>query len=153
LQPSLRARREVPGQARDGVSLALAAFLALLPLPARAQILPTDFPAADIILTQALAEQRVFLTCSALDPAMHEIVARSWAEDVQAAQAIMAAEGVTVEAAAAFTAAARSAALMPAADTPWTEVRQLCDAHRDWPVRYGRLDFTILRLKLPAAFE
>ncbi len=149
----------VPGQARDATPPARrmrfsAALLAmLLPLTAQAQIIPTGTPGADILLTQALGEQRVFLTCSALDGVAHPLVLQGWARDVAAATATLTTNAVPADAIAAFTEAARLENLLPTAETPWSEVKQLCDATPDWQTTYAQLRFTILEVQLPRVFE
>ncbi|MBL9050214.1 MAG: hypothetical protein JNK19_08900 [Tabrizicola sp.] len=120
---------------------------------ATAQVIPTGTPAADILLSQAIAEHRVFLTCSALDPAIHAQILTNWQRDTTAAAAILAAQDVPDEAIAAFTAAAKPEALLPAPDTSFEDVRQLCDANPDWQQRYFQLNLTVLDLKLPGTFE
>jgi hypothetical protein len=42
---------------------------------------------------------------------------------------------------------------MPTEDTPWAEVKGLCDTHPDWQQRYFQFNLILLDLKLPAAFE
>lgn len=113
-----------------------AALLAVLASPSVAQVVPTGFPAADILLSQAIAEHRVFLTCSALDPAQHARIQTDWQADVAAATALLAARKVPAETVAAFTTAADPAALTPAADTPWAEVQGLCATRPDWREAY-----------------
>ncbi|MCU0904012.1 MAG: hypothetical protein MUE83_09075 [Tabrizicola sp.] len=125
----------------------------LLTAPAQAQVIPTGSPAADILLSQAIAEHRVFLTCSALDPATHAQIAENWQRDTAAAVAILTANSTPPEAIAAFTAAAAPSALMPADDTAFSDVRQLCDSNPDWQQRYLQFDLIILDLKLPGAFQ
>ena len=129
--------------------LALAFTLALT--PASAQVIPTGSPAADILLSQAIAEHRIFLTCSALDPDTHALIARHWQDDTASAAKILADHGTPPEAIAAFTAAADPAALLPAEDTPFAEVARFCTTHADWTATYSRLNFVILDLKLPKA--
>jgi hypothetical protein len=121
--------------------------------PALAQIIPTGTPAADILLSRALAEHRVFLTCSTLDPATQAVILSNWQRDVAAATAILQANAVPPEAIAAFTDAARPESLLPAPDTPFEDVRQICAAGEDWQERYFKLDHTILELKLPQALQ
>lgn len=136
------------------IRLRLAAlFLAVLASPAGAQVASTGTPAADILLSQAIAEHRTFLTCSALDPATHAQITTNWERDVAAAAAILSANQVPPDAISAFTAAAEPEALLPAPDTPFEDLRQICDASPDWPQRYFQLNLTILELKLPQAFE
>lgn len=129
------------------------AFALLLPLPATAQVIPTGTPAADILLSQAITEHRVFLTCSALDPATHAQISENWQRDVTAAAAILTANKVPPEAITAFTTAADPANLTPAEDTPWAEVKGLCDTHPTWQTDYYQFNLTILDLKLPGAFQ
>jgi hypothetical protein len=125
----------------------------LLTSPAQAQIIPTGSPAADILLSQAIAEHRVFLTCSALDPELHAQITSNWQTDIAAAATILAAKAVPQDAITAFTTAAQPDALLPAPDTPFEDVRQICSAKPDWMAAYFRLNFTVLDLKLPQAFE
>lgn len=125
----------------------------LLALPAQAQIIPTGSPAADILLSQAIAEQRVFLTCSSLDALSHGFIVDGWTRDVSAAVATLEVNNAPPEAITAFTEAAKLENLLPAPETPYSELRQLCDSHPDWQTLYAQLNFTILELKLPRAFE
>jgi hypothetical protein len=138
------------GMGVGGLALALAVALTT---PLSAQVIPTGTPAADILLSQAIAEHRVFLTCSALEPQTHAQILTNWQRDVTAAAAILKTHNVPAEAITAFTTAADPAALMPADDTPWAEVKDLCDTHPDWMTDYYQFNLTVLDLKLPAAFE
>jgi hypothetical protein len=128
-------------------------LLALLPTATLAQIVPTGTPAADILLTQALAEQRVFLTCSALDAVPHGVITGNWERQTAAAAIILADNNVPAEAIAAFAAAARPEALMPDPDTPFDSVRALCAGQADWPERYALLRYILLDRDLPGAFD
>jgi hypothetical protein len=123
----------------------------ILTTPAAAQIIPTGTPAADILLSQAIAEHRTFLTCSALDPALHQEIATAWQQDTAAAATALAANEVPPAAIAAFTAAAAPENLLPAPDTPFDNVRQLCAGQPDWLDRY-RLTPIRLATALPQAF-
>lgn len=125
----------------------------LLASQATAQIIPTGTPAADILLSQAIAEHRVFLTCSALDPATHQQILTNWQRDTAAAIAILKAHNVPPEAITAFTTASEPAALTPQDDTPWADVKALCDTHPDWQASYDQFNAIVLELKLPAAFQ
>jgi hypothetical protein len=129
--------------------LALLAALTVLAAPATAQIIPTGTPAADILLSQAIAEQRIFLTCSALDPALHWYVTDSWLRDVEAASDLLTANQVPPEAIAAFQAAADIDTLLPPPDMPFQEVVQLCDTNRGWAERFADGDFLLLASALP----
>lgn len=125
----------------------------LLATPSHAQVIPTGSPTADILLSQAIAEHRVFLTCSALDPQTHARIQTNWQRDVTAAAAILTAEGIPPEAIAAFQTAAAPAALMPAGDIPFAEVIPFCAANPDWQTNYVEMSLILLDLKLPKAFE
>lgn len=133
-------------------SLAFWAALALgLTGPAAAQIIPTGTPAADIALSAAIADWRIFVTCSALDPSTHAQVLAAVDKDVEAAKAILTANAVRAEAITAFQATARPAALMPAPDTPFEEVQRLCMTQADWSERWLKGQFTNLARALPLA--
>jgi hypothetical protein len=136
-----------------GVSLLAASIAALLATPAPAQIIPTGSPAADILLSQAIAEHRTFLTCSALDLQTHTRITETWQRDIAAAAAILNAANVPPEAITAFTAAADPASLMPADDIPWAAVKALCDSQPDWQDRHARARYIVLDQALPTAFE
>jgi hypothetical protein len=125
----------------------------LLSTPSAAQVIPTGTPAADILLSQAIAEHRIYLTCSALDPVTHARVLQNWQRDVTEAAAILAANVIPPEAISAFQTAANPETLLPAADTPFDAVKALCDNNPDWQARYDQLNLTILALKLPQALE
>jgi hypothetical protein len=150
-RPAARATREVPGRARDGIAFCLATLLLATPLSA--QIIPTGTPAADILLSQAIAEHRVFLTCSTLEPQTHAQILTNWQRDTAAAVAILKTHNVPPEAVTAFTKAADPAALMPTPDTPWAEIKALCATQPDWQKTYDDFHLTILDLKLPGAFQ
>jgi hypothetical protein len=138
------------GMGVGGLALALAVTLST---PTQAQVIPTGTPAADILLSQAIAEHRIFLTCSALDPIGHPVMVQRWEADVAAAAAILATNAVPPAAIDAFTQAARLEALLPAADLPFSELRQTCLAQTDWPARYAQGDFIRLDRQLPGAFR
>ena len=136
-----------------GTPLAIFATALLLTTPTQAQVIPTGTPAADILLSQAITEHRVFLTCSALDPQFHSQILTNWQRDTAAAVAILTTNKVPPEAITAFTTAADPAALMPTGDAPWADVKALCDTRPDWMQSYFELNLTILDLKLPGAFQ
>ena len=137
---------------RAGISsLSAVLVFALFAAPAFAQIVPTGSPAADIVLSQALADQRVFLTCTALEPESHRLIIDFWQADVAAAVAFLTEKGVPPEAIAAFTAAADPAALALPPDTPFAEVVDYCQAQTHWFIRMNRRDFTELARALPEA--
>jgi hypothetical protein len=131
----------------------LAAIAFVLASPAAAQIIPTGRPAADILLARALADHQMLLTCSSLDAATHAAILLGWQQDANAAAAVLAANTVPADAIAAFTTAAAPENLLPAPDTPFSEVKQFCDAYPDWPSRWEKQDFTPLALALPKAFQ
>jgi len=131
--------------------LALAALL--VTTPTAAQVIPTGTPAADILLSQAITEQRVFHTCSAFDVQSHLSILDLWASDAAFAAEVLAGNNVPPEAIAAFTAAASPQALMPAPETPFEDVQQFCATHPAWQTRWAQFDFIILANALPKAFE
>lgn len=130
----------------------LAILIALLASAATAQIIPTGSPAADILLTTALAEHQQFLTCSSLEPMTHGQITQNWQRDVTAAAAILTANKVAPEAVKAFTEAARPESLLPVPGTPFEEVEELC-ADSEWMKRYYEFNLIVLELKLPEAFK
>lgn len=140
-----------PGR-RDARRICVAlACLALMPASAFAQIVPTGTPAADILLASAIADYRVFVTCSLLDPAAHTKVVTGLSDEIRRASVILKAKGVPDATIAAFIAAADPATLVPAPDTPFAEVQEYCGDHSDWSERWQGRDFTGLDRDLPMA--
>ena len=137
----------------EGMGVGALAVTLLMTTPLSAQVMPTGTPAADILLSQAITEQRVFHTCSILDAQSHLSIIDLWAADAEFAAKVMAEKGVAAEAIAAFTTAASLAALLPAPGTPFEDVKQFCDAHPDWQARWAGFDVIILANDLPKAFE
>ncbi|TAG30392.1 MAG: hypothetical protein EAZ40_01550 [Rhodobacterales bacterium] len=136
-------------------SLTLLAALALnlaLAGTASAQIIPTGTPAADITLSTAITDWRIFVTCSVLDPSTHRLVLDALAEDTAAATAILTANQVPAGAISAFKAAASPDALTPAPDTPFEEVAKLCATQADWSARWREGRLTPLAQSLPLVF-
>ncbi len=123
-----------------------------LTTPAHTQIIPTGTPAADIILTQGIADWRLFVTCSALDYQTNWHVVNELYHDITAASAILKANNVPDDAIAAFAAAADPEALSPPPDTPFANVLDLCLANKDWSDRWVDQAFTVLGRDLPKAF-
>lgn len=126
----------------------LLAALLLAP-PVTAQVISTGAPAADILLSQAIAEHRTFLTCSVLDPETHQAILQAWNTDRAAAIGLLADHKIGANAIYAFRDASIPENLIPAPDTPFEDVRQLCDATPDWVQRYAARDRTILAQRLP----
>lgn len=141
-RPNLPAAGQMPT-----IPLLVAIGLALAS-PAAAQIVSTGQPATDILLSQALSEHRIFLTCSVLEPQIHQQIVQNWQRDVDGAAAALQAANVPPEVIAAFTKAAAPDALMPSPDTPFEDVRQLCDSQPDWATRYTQMNFTLLEFNL-----
>lgn len=91
-------------------------------------------------LARAIEENRVFLTCTSLDPAAFESAQRYWMRMVARARAQLEAKRASAEDLAAFDRRTAVSALVPA-DRPLSEAIALCRAHSDWFKRYGRFDF------------
>jgi hypothetical protein len=140
----------VPTRGLSMMRFALLTLLALAP-QATAQVIPTGFPAADILLSQAIAEHRVFLTCSTLDPEAHAAIQRGWETDVAAATRLLTEGRIAAEAVVAFTSAADPAAFLPTPETPIADVQALCTQHPDWATRHAAGDFIRLAQDLPRA--
>ena len=121
----------------------------LLPLSATAQVIPTGTPAADILLSQAIADQRLFLTCSALEPDTHTFLLQAWQRDVAKATDLLTAAKVAPEAITAFTTAAAPENLLPTPDTPFEDLQKFCATDPKWLTRAMRLDTVRLAEDLP----
>ncbi len=131
-----------------GASPQLALTLALTS-QAQAQIIPTGTPAADILLSQAIADQRLFLTCSALEPDTHTFLLQAWERDVAKAVDILTAAKVAPEAITAFTTAAAPENLLPAPDTPFEDLQKFCATDPKWLTRAMKMDTVRLAADLP----
>lgn len=91
-------------------------------------------------LARAIEENKVFLTCTSLDPAMFESAQRYWSRMVARTRAQLQAKRATAEELAAFDRRTAVSALVPA-DRPLSEAVVLCHRHSEWFKRYGRFDF------------
>ena len=121
----------------------------LLPLAAHAQVIPTGTPAADILLSQAIADQRLFLTCSAREPDTHTFLLEAWQRDVASAVDILTAAKVAPEAISAFTTAAAPESLLPAPDTSFEDLQKFCATDPKWLTRAMKMDTVRLAADLP----
>lgn len=142
-RPPARGRATAATSGRLGLLATL-----LLALPAPAQVVPTGSPAADILLSRAIAEHRVFLTCSILDAEAHARIRTAWEGDVATALRLLGDRKIDPAAIAAFDAAARPEALLPTPETPFVDLRALCDQHPDWASRYAAGRFVQLAPEL-----
>jgi hypothetical protein len=136
----------VPGQARHGFAVLLTLILTT---PTLAQVIPTGTPAADILLSQAIADQRLFLTCSALEPDTHTFLLEAWQRDIAKATDLLTAAKVAPEAITAFTTAAAPESLLPAPDTSFEDLQKFCATDPKWLTRAMRLDTVRLAEDLP----
>jgi len=127
------------------LSVTIAALAVALAAPVTAQDRSAQ---AQALIDAALAEHRVFLTCSSLEPATHAVIRQDWERMAADSDAILAQLGFPLLFRLAFRAASRSEALMPPDDTPFAKVRALCDANPDWATDRAALRFTILNLHL-----
>lgn len=108
---------------------ALALALALFAAPALAQDKAAEVAA---VLDAAMAEAQVYIACSALDAESHAFLTAKWQEDVAETVQFLAGQGVVPANLAALTASALPGAFLPTPDTPFAEVKALCDSHPDW---------------------
>ena len=127
----------------------LLALTLALTSQAQAQIIPTGTPAADILLSQAIADQRLFLTCSALEPDTHTFLLEAWQRDVAKATDLLTAANVPPEAITAFTTAAAPENLLPAPDTPFEDLQKFCATDPKWLTRAMKMDTVRLAADLP----
>ena len=105
------------------------------------------------LLDRAMAEQRVYQTCTALIPDGSFDAEAWWQEKVTETLAAIEAAGATPANLAAFTASAAPGALKPAPDTPWSEVLAFCSADPDWYSNWQRFNIVILPGAVEAALE
>ncbi len=125
----------------------------VIPTGTPAQVIPTGTPAADILLSRAISDQRVFLTCTALDAENHQTALDFWQADIAAAVTLLTAQNIPPEAITAFTTAAAPENLLPPEDAPFADIQHFCAAQDQWFQHWSRRDFTELAAQLPGAFE
>jgi hypothetical protein len=108
--------------------------------------------AADTLIRDALIEQRIFMTCSALDATVHGYLTTTLADMVAKSAESLRRAGVANKMIAQFEAAMTPVALMPDADLSFADAVDLCNANPDWADRYARLDFILLDFRLREVF-
>jgi hypothetical protein len=151
-----RERRHLPSL--KGINTAIAhairalAILMIGTAAAAQTVIETGNSEADTLIRDALAEQRVFITCSSLDQSPHAFLTTNLIEMAANSAESLRRAGVAEKAVARFVAAATPAALMPAAGTSFAEVLELCDNNPDWADRFARLDFILLDFSLRRTF-
>lgn len=92
------------------------------------------------LLDQAIAEQRVTLSCSTIEADTHSGALAIWRNVVEESLALLEQGAVPAETRRAFAAAARPEVLILPDDTPFAEVRAFCDAHPEWMTDMGRFE-------------
>ena len=137
------------GEGLGGRPLAILVALTFLTTPTLAQVIPTGTPAADILLSQAIADQRLFLTCSSLEPDTHTFLLQAWERDVAKAVDLLTAAKVAPEAITAFTTAAAPESLLPAPDTSFEDLQKFCATDPKWLTRAMKMDTVRLAADLP----
>jgi hypothetical protein len=101
------------------------------------------------ILDTAMQDMRVFITCTVLEKESNEFLRKDWQENVAKTLAFLTEEGVTPPNLAAFTTSAKPEALLPAPETPISDVIAFCDANPNWIRKLQNFDYT----RLPYALE
>lgn len=114
----------------------LAALCSLLATPALAGPLERIEPR----LAKAIAENRVFMTCTSLDVVAAEATRRHWSRMVARARTHLVAQHASPEELAAFDTRTAVAALVDE-DQPLVEAVALCRDHAEWFNRYGHHEF------------
>jgi hypothetical protein len=125
--------------ARGRTALALAALICASPVAAQdrvARITP--------VLDRALAEWRVFLTCTALDPQAHAMVVDGWSGMVETTGTYLRERGLSGASLDDFPARAEPDALMLPGDTPFAEVRAFCEDHPGWRGQLETFGFILM---------
>jgi hypothetical protein len=123
--------------------------LALILLSAGSAVAQDPNTAIAAILDTALAEQQVFLTCTATSLKTHVFLRDAWARDVADGLQILADAGYPTDRIDAFTIAAMPENIILPATTPFGEVVAFCDANQGFERGVTTLTYTILRHALP----
>lgn len=131
----------------------LLAARALLPLAAlalaSAPVRAAEAEATARALEEAMAEMRVYFTCSALEPETQQFLRDYWSGMVAATLEHLQAEGIGPANLAAFAASAEPDALLPGPEVTFAEVRAYCATEGDWVARLAAFDLP----QLPQALE
>lgn len=94
-------------------------------------------------LNTAIAEHRVFLTCSSLDPQLHASVQNGWKQMVARARHFLESHYTSLTDLARFDDRTAEEHLVPT-EAPLRDAIALCTtAHRDWQSDYNMFNFTI----------
>lgn len=93
-------------------------------------------------LARAIEENRVFLTCTSVDPAAAAGSQRHWKRMVERARAFLVSQRASAEELAEFDRRTAVSALVEG-DRPLAEAIALCSRHADWFSRYGSHDFVV----------
>lgn len=124
----------------------LPAALAFSTMPAHAQ--DADLAAnVQALIDTAIAEQTVFINCTATEPETGRIVSESWEHDIQQVLPLLPRAGLGRDAIAAFEKRADPATILMS-DRPFKEVVALCSAEPDWIQRYYRLNYVLLPMRV-----
>jgi hypothetical protein len=107
-----------------------AAFAALL-LSAPAEAGPNDATIREIV-ERGAAQWSLFLSCSVLEPSLHENVLRWWTTEREELDAVLPRAGLAAEVAAAIAAAVDLAALMAPTRGDTAALIAFCNADPDW---------------------
>lgn len=91
-------------------------------------------------LARAIEENRVFLTCTAVDATASEAAQRHWKRMVERARAFLVSQNASAEELESFDQRTSVQALIRD-DRPLSEAIALCRSHADWFGRYGQQDF------------
>ena len=125
-----------------------AGLLLLAPLPVLASPSAEIAAAVQAKLDEALAEQKVFLSCLATTEKDGDVTETSWRQEFEGAIAIMRDAGFDAAMIDGFAAQAEPAALM-LNEVPLGEVIAFCRSQEDWLNKRYRLQYVILPLALP----
>jgi len=106
------------------------------------------FSAARAEADKAIEEQRLFLNCSVLQPAVHDSVVKFWEQDIAKAVTILSALPATRGYVAEFKRKSSISNLLMS-NEPFSKIIAICQARSDWSDVYNKLNFRILSLTLP----
>lgn len=122
-----------------------AAFLALA-LPAAAQDRSDEIAEQ---LDEVMAEYRVYLTCSSLDPEVHAPILAMWKKMVGETQLALAEAGLAPANLGDFIASGWTGGLTPEPGTPFADVQSFCAKHPGWLRAFDSFSYT----RLPDALD
>lgn len=100
------------------------------------------------LVREAKAEYQVFMTCSALNPIIHQSTIDTWKQLMDLSEPTLVDLGYNPLQIAQFRLETSYAAIMPTEDISYAEAIEFCNEHPDWYDEFYTFEFIILSERL-----